>query len=346
MATQIARFEKPLAALRPLFRAERVAPGAVDATIDEATRTDARGRLFALEGLLRLYDGIYGRPLASMLEPVKAAEDAFGKAGEKVEYLEYAKKVGAPAAALVPLQRAADEAREHLRQALPRLGPALDRLAALLYELPWQDEAEDARRVVRGLAEELEELEGLEVDCHDLQKGIHELRRDLRWFLIDLQALDGLIVLDPPGAMPLKLNCYSYLATHPIASHPFSRVETNPSLRWISSVPTSYFLALGKVVTELGEIKTFAEDVEALAHALLATGEARSAAAAHHRAVELAAAAGKKVVPDVVEAAERVVEELRETKLLRRLRRAVKENLRAVPTNGAGTTTKVAAGHA
>jgi hypothetical protein len=343
---QIARFEKPLAPLRALFRADRVAASAVDATIDEAVKTDARGKLFALEGLLRLYDGIYGRPLASMLEAIKGAEDAFGKHGERVEYLEYAKKVGAPAAALAPLQQAADETRAHLREALPRLTPALDRLSVLLYELPWQEEAEDARRVMRELADELEELEELKVDCNDLQRGVHELRRDLRWFLIDLQALDGLVVLDPPGTMPLKLNCYSYLATHPIASHPFSRVDTNPSLRWISSVPASYFLALGKIVTELGDVKTFAEDVEALAHALLASGEARTAALAHARALELAAAAGKKIVPDVPEAAERLVEELKETKLLRRIRRAIKDNLRAVPTtNGAGAT-KVVAGHA
>jgi len=328
---QIERFEKPLAVLRALFTAERVAPDAIDATIDEAYRTDARGEMFAIEGLLRIYAGIYGRPVAVMLESIKAAEDAFGHAGEKVDYLAYARKVAAPPGALALLQASADEGRVHLRAFVPEIPAMLDGLSAALRDLPWQREEKDARRVLREVADALRACEALDYDPEELQSGIHEMRRDLRWFLIDIRALDGLIVLDPPGGMPRKLNCYSYLATHPMASNRFSRVDANPKLHWVSSVPTTYFLALGKIVNELGEVKSFAENVEALAGALHASGGAPSAEAAHERAIELTAAAGMRVVPDVAKAAKRIMKELDETRLLRRLRRHVRDGLREVP---------------
>lgn len=326
---QIERFAKPLARLRALFSAERLAPGAIDATIDEAYRTDARGDLFALEGLLRIYKGIYDEPFASLLESLKAAEDAIGHAGEKVEYLDHARKIGAPAGAIAALQKPADEGRAHLRSFLSGLPAVLDRLS-VLHEVPWQREEKDARRVIRELAAELDETAELDYDPEDLQGGIHEMRRDLRWFLIDLRALDGLVVLDPPGRMPLRLNCYSYLASHPIASGRFSRLDPNPKLRWVSSVPATYFLALGKIVAELGEVKSFAENIEALAHALHASGEAPSASAARGRAMELTEAASLPIVPDVPKAAERIMEELDDTRLLRRLRRHLRDGLRSV----------------
>lgn len=328
---QLERFEKPLSRLRALFSVERVAPGAVDATIDEAYRTDARGDMFAVEGLLRLYRGIYDEPIEALLASIKAAEDTFGHAGEKVEWLDHAKKVGAPPRALEIMQRAADEGRAGLRALAAQLPERLDRLSAALRKIPWQREEKDARRVLRELAGALEKCEPLDYDPTDLQGGIHEMRRDLRWFLINLRALDGLVVLEPPSSMPLRLNCYSYLATHPIASGRFSRLDPNPKLGWVSSVPTTYFLALGKIVAELGDVKSFAENAEALARALHAAGEAPSPAAARERAIELTAGAGLRVVPDVPKAAARIMDELRDTRLLRRLRRHVRDGLRAAP---------------
>jgi hypothetical protein len=340
---QLARFQKPLAALREVLRPERLTPQTVDATIDEVVRVDARGRLFALEGLLRLYDALYGRPLADLLEPIKAAEDAIGKFTEKVEYLEFAGKVGAPPGAIAELGRVAEEVRAQLRSSLARVPAALDALAETTEELPWRDEAADARGVIREVARELGKNAALEYDLGELQAGIHELRRDLRWFLVYMQALDGLIQLEAPG-VPLRLNCYSYLVDHPIARSRFSRIDPNPALRWITSVPTTYFLALSKVVNELGEVKTFAEDVEALAHALEAAGLARSAGDAHEQAFALAAAKGR-VFEDAPEAARRIVKELKETKLLRRLRRHLREGLRAVPAaRSASASGRFAAG--
>src|SRR4051812_30064958 len=107
MAVMRARFEKPLAALEALLVPSALASDKVDATIDEAVKRDSRGRLFALEGLLRIYDGIHSS-LAPLLASMKRAEDAIGAYTERLEYLEYAVSVEAPAAATSALARRAD----------------------------------------------------------------------------------------------------------------------------------------------------------------------------------------------------------------------------------------------
>lgn len=318
---QVARFNKPLGALRQLVTPESTAPEALDATLDAVVARDARGALFALEGLLRLYRAVDGPPFEGLLEEVKALEDLIGKHTEKAEYLEFAerKAKAAPPAAVDVLRRDAEATRSALRAALPGLPAFLDRLEGTLEARPWRPEAEDGRRVLGAIGDELRRIDPDEYDLRDLQAGIHELRRDLRWFLVYVQAVDGLIEV-PRGVRPLRLNVYTYLETHPLAESRFSKVERNPALAFTTRVPFAYFLALSKVVNELGALKTFAEDVEALAHALERGGVAASPHDAEARARALCADVPGRV-DDVPRAARRIAQELSETRLLRRLRK-------------------------
>jgi hypothetical protein len=324
---QVARFERPLARLAPFFEARRLAPEAIEATIDDIARKDARGALFALEGLLRIYDGIQGDPFAELLAEVKSAEDAVGHFTERVEWLELGKQAGAREPVIQALERAAADARARFRELLPRVPAILERVGAVVRATAWDDEESDARAVVRRIARELRKHSRLDYDVNDLRNGIHEMRRNLRWFLIYVQALDGLVQLEPARG-PLRANCYSYLESHPIAQSKFSKVEKNPRLAFVASVPRAYFLALSKVIGELGEVKSLGEVEAAFAGAIEECGLAAGADASA-RARELASAL-PTFVPDFHRAAGLILRELRETRLLKRLRRHLRRSLAPV----------------
>lgn len=325
MTIQLARFEKPLATLEALFVPEALAPERIDATIDEAVKRDSRGRIFALEGLVRLYDGIH-ETLEPLLGPIKAAEDAIGAYTERTEYLDFANAVGAPAPVIEVLSASVRDARARLRQEVPAIPKALAQLRAALGATEWLGEEDDARAVIGEMARELRKYARLAYDPEELQSGIHEMRRNLRWFLVYVQALDGLILLEK-GEGPIKVNAYSYLETHPIAQSRFSKVAPNPALRWVTSISNAYFLALSKVVNELGEVKSQGEAVEALGHAFEETG----APDGHEQAIALAAKR-PGYVASVPRAARRILQELEQTKLLKRIRKQLRAGLRETAT--------------
>lgn len=325
---ELARFEKPLSSLTALCAPDRLAPDRIDATLDEIVKRDSRGRLFALEGLLRIYDGIHGKPFEGLLVLVKAAEDAIGAYTEKLEYLEAASKLGAPEPVLAALRATAAAEMARLRAFLPRLPSLLESVRSCLAATDGLDEEEDARAVVRELRRELEKNARLDWDLRDLEGGIHEMRRDLRWFLVYVPALDGLVVLEASRG-PIKLNAYRYLETHPIAEGRFAKIEPNPALRWVTSIPRAYFLALSKVVNELGDVKSEGEGIEAVALAFRESGAAASPREAHARAVELFSRS-PAFLGDLSRAARRIRKELDQTELLERLRKCLRANLREV----------------
>jgi hypothetical protein len=78
-------------------------------------------------------------------------------------------------------------------------------------------------------------------------------------------------------------------------------------------------------VNELGEVKSHGEAVEAIAHAFEETG----ARDAHEQAVALASQ-HPGYVADVPRAAKRIIQELATTKLLKRLRKHVREGVHQV----------------
>lgn len=321
MNHQLLRFEKPIATLEALLTPEALAADKLDATLDEIVKRDARGRLFALEGLLRIYDAIQPS-LAPHLGPIKEAEDAIGHYTERVEYLDYAKALEAPGPVLEVLTARAQDGRERLREQLAAMPATLAALRRALDATHWLGEAEDAEAVLAEIARELRRYAKKKYDLRELQSGVHELRRNLRWFLVYVQALDGLVLLERARG-PIKLNAYSYLETHPIAQSRFSKVPANLSLGWVTQISNAYFLALSKIVNELGEVKSHAEAVEAMAEAFEETNALDGA----EKAVELARRQ-PNFIEDWPRAARRVKRELDETRLLSVLRKELRRNLR------------------
>jgi hypothetical protein len=226
--------------------------------------TSARQWLFQLQALCRIYKKAQDKkPFKNLVEPIKALEDQLGA----VDYWDGWKKAAAAAKNFPPVMLAGIE--RHLRAELDTLETTLrddawlkndfERIASMLDELAqvgWHDADKDRREVAEFLAEELEELEEEyhegAFDFDELEEGVHEFRRKIRWFSIYAQSLEGLVQLKPvtrPDAALLP-----YLTKEVLESRfnvlPAPQPGAKPLL-----VDAPHFYALSWLISELGFIK-------------------------------------------------------------------------------------------
>src|SRR5262249_102495 len=94
---------------------------------------------------------------------------------------------------------------------------------------------------------------------NQLEDGIHEFRRRLRWFPMLIDSLDGLVVLrnDPPGACPVP--ALEALSGTRAAKHRYS----NPELRFPATRPCtisrSLLCQVVKTEDDIGRLKDVAQ---------------------------------------------------------------------------------------
>ncbi|MEK0448049.1 MAG: hypothetical protein RL088_317 [Verrucomicrobiota bacterium] len=226
--------------------------------------TPARQWLFQLQALCRIYKKAQDKkPFKKMAEPIKALEDQLGA----VDYWDGWRKAAVgmkdfPSVMLAGIER-------HLRTELDALETILrdgawlandlERLATMLEELAevdWHEAKRDRHDVRDFLVEELQELESAYhegvFDFEELEDGVHEFRRKIRWFSIYAQSLEGLVQLKPIARPDAVLR--RYLTTAVVESRfnalPPPQVGTQP-LRF----EAPHFYALSWLIAELGIIK-------------------------------------------------------------------------------------------
>ena len=91
-----------------------------------------------------------------------------------------------------------------------------------------------------------------EIDPYDLEGGLHEFRRRLRWVSIYAQVSNGLFQLRPIGKIPADLHKY---CTREVVSSPFNKLPkpskgTDPVV-----IQAHYFYALSWLIQYLGDMK-------------------------------------------------------------------------------------------
>lgn len=128
-------------------------------------------------------------------------------------------------------------------------------LKLALEQLPDSD-----TQLVRKLADDLGRINSTSYDFSILEagNGLHEFRRQIRWFMIESQVLNGLITF----AKPMDA-CgtpeYETLLSLPIAKSKYSTLSSNPALSKTCPISQCYFVALSDAVEKLGSIKDQAE---------------------------------------------------------------------------------------
>jgi len=258
---------------------------APDALGDSLIDSKARNQLFRLESLLRLY----GRAFPDFEKyrlSVKEVEDGLGAYSFAVDSLKFARdrfknenQTQAPSAArkaeqdkvLDSLEKKKEAARLAFTKLVDRstLGVDLPELRSLLNStLAGWGSSKDLAFVNRELDRVLRKVRDGSFNFNLLEDGIHEFRRQLRWFPLLIDSLDGLILVrdDPPGACPVP--ALEGLAGSHAAKHRYS----NPPLGFPAAHPCRISRCLlwqvTKTVNDIGDLKDEAQGDAAVRAAL------------------------------------------------------------------------------
>ncbi len=266
------RFIKHLGRLMPCLVQASVASSPALALFE----TPARQWLFYLQSLCRVYREVHGKkPFKTLVVPVKALEDQLGAVDYWDAWLkEAATRKGFPARMKSVLKRHKANELAKLQKLIDADGWFADdfgRIRSMLKtlgEVDWHKPNKDGRKVAEFLADELKEIEKEyrdgEIDFAELELGVHEFRRQLRWISIYAQSLEGLVQLRPLEPVPRELQKYM---TKAVIESRYNVLP--PPVEGIEPVylPAPHFYALSWVIAEIGEIKDDGLKIEAFHHA-------------------------------------------------------------------------------
>jgi hypothetical protein len=262
------RITRQIDPLLALFK-QNAAPGALG---DSLIEIDARQQLFRLESLLRLYARQFP-DLDKYRLVVKEVEDGLGDYTFAVDAQKFARdkfrdenRAAAPSAArkaeqdkiLASLDKRKEAARVTFEKIVDRstLISALPELQSVVPEtfVGWSS-SKDRAYVSAELERMLKIVRDRRLNFNLLEDGIHEFRRNLRWFPIVVDSLDGLIVLgeDAPGQCPVP--ALEALKGSRAARHRYA----NPALRNPATHPCKISRCLMwqvvKAVDDIGRLK-------------------------------------------------------------------------------------------
>jgi len=145
---------------------------------------------------------------------------------------------------------------------------------------------------------------------------MHELRRQLRWLPICAVSLDGLVITN---ARHNPIEEYRALLTSEVARSPYARLPEPLREDRPIEISRSLFLAATLFISQLGELKDAAEDLQGVQHALLGGGVASSSRAALAQALS-ALGRTPEQQQELHARAERLYRGLRRNRYFQRLR--------------------------
>ena len=150
-----------------------------------------------------------------------------------------------------------------------------NKLSRALVGESWSTARKAKNRLGKFLVEKLRKTHeaALELNMQDLEGGVHELRRKVRWFSIYAAALEGALTLDRAAEAPAGWE--RYMAERVVTS-PFNQLPAPPEGVDPLFIPAPLFYALSCFIGELGDIKDAAQWTEAIEAGLKVTGEAGS----------------------------------------------------------------------
>lgn len=239
--------------ISPLIQAHRI-----DDAIHLIEALEVRTLAFRLQGLGHLYKDADSRLFKDIRQVAKNLEDALGAYDLARELHKAALKTGRPDL-IARLGQNRDEAKQRLGNFLvsdPILGNplALRNFIIAVENFHWAKPEKDREYVLKQLIDMVDDLNSnVKHDKYtrdDIENGLHELRRQLRWFLICALAMDGLVSdqSNPPNLLP---GWQQYVSPTPGPYIRFSLpYTTDPIL-----VPKVTFAALSKLVVDLGQVK-------------------------------------------------------------------------------------------
>jgi hypothetical protein len=221
-----------------------------------------RNILFMLEALGRIYQEIHNKKTFEKLtNKFKKLEDLLGE----IDYYDsfynqfsLVKSVPTPILEHIQTKRNAAIEKLNIRLAekewIGKKQKQIQKINAKLNSADWLSEHDDTI-AIKNLYEKdahagSNDYNEQKIDLTDIESGLHELRRKLRWLSIYPQATKGLFQLTPTIPTPEYLQKYftAETVTSPFNTMPPANGET-------IKLSKGYFLALSWLIAELGKLK-------------------------------------------------------------------------------------------
>jgi hypothetical protein len=272
-----ARFQKFLHPLKELLAnaasAENAAP--------YLYTSKGRDLFFRLEALCRIYKGLHNKKLFSRLnDDFKEIEDALGD----IDYfdafeMEFLKIKTLPPAFLNYFTEGRNDAQEKLNKLLSKekwisqKSKKIHDIESELSKADWLDPVEERKAIGEFLVKQIDnfttQYEKGRIHFRDIESGLHEFRRKLRWFSIYAVALDGLIQLKTSTVEDEGLK--KYLLPEVINS-PFNVLPEPAHDVQPFYINDQLFYAMSWMINETGKMKDAGLREQAIHSALKDTG--------------------------------------------------------------------------
>lgn len=237
-------------------------------------QNNARTTIFMLEGLAKLYGGLHNpKKFGKLKDRFKLVEDGIGA----IDYYDNVAKdlrdkQGLPEFVLSYAQAQAREKIQRLNDLLQEEkwlatdNSRVNRIREKLAEADWMKPAKEMEAIRRFYLSEIKEIiASIPEQFTEMELGVHEIRRQLRWLSIYPQAMQGCIQLKDDAEQDTA--CIKYL-TPDIVSSPFNRMPAAENETSILYLSRQHFLALSWMISETGRIKDEGLLIMAVAEAL------------------------------------------------------------------------------
>lgn len=257
-AFALQRFVKPLNELNALLEKGRYQK-------DKAIglyNNDGRTLVFRLEALCRIYREIHDKKFfKEWYRKFKVLEDALGNMDyNESMYKEFSKYKELKTASEENFKAHFDESAVYLSNMLKSdgwsSGECMREFVDGLNSLDWLDAEEDRAAYANVICDELDKLVikygNGEINPYELEEGLHEFRRRIRWVSIYAQVSDGLIQLTPVKNIPNDIHKY---CTEAIISSPFNTLPKTQKNQHTLNIQSHYFYAMSWLIQYLGDLK-------------------------------------------------------------------------------------------
>jgi hypothetical protein len=128
-----------------------------------------------------------------------------------------------------------------------------------LENFDWLDQGKERKLIIRMISDELKALEKTKYSFANLEagSGLHELRSNLKWIVIERRVLSGLFIFNRPNKCEMPQ--YRYLVSEPIAVSKYSTLKASELEPKSCKVDQCVFLGLVDLIDKIGNQKDIAE---------------------------------------------------------------------------------------
>jgi len=143
-----------------------------------------------------------------------------------------------------------------------------DKIRKKLSKIDWKSAKKDRDQVLSHISDELKKMKNNKYEFKTLEKGLglHEFRRDMKWILLEMKALNGLVLKDPKATCPVN----AFMNVKDFFTPNLPNGAANPRVKYDNLKPSEeetdpcyvtecLYLELVKSVDDFGTLKNSAE---------------------------------------------------------------------------------------